>query len=284
LGEDGINISGGQQQLIAFARALYRSPSLLLLDEPTSAMDTKTEQFVINLLQERANQFAILLVTHREHLAKISNRVYLLGQGRAIVRTISDTQQYSKLSEIVGQDHLTNTNSELCQMVESGRLQSTILWGQAGIGKTTILKILIEGKHFVYVDARYKTGEELSQLINLTDAPIIAIDELQRIDEKVAKNLTEAIEQGKILIATTTFNPESLAERYPFVSSCKTFELHPPKREDFYTIAQRIAPQQVDTAILDEIIDTIEGVSIRRFIKVLNFYIKVKHSNRGISL
>lgn len=81
LGEDGINISGGQQQLIAFARTLYRRPSLLLLDEPTSAMDSKTEQFIINLLQAKADQFAILMVTHRKHLAKISNRVYFLDNG-----------------------------------------------------------------------------------------------------------------------------------------------------------------------------------------------------------
>ncbi|MDR0864765.1 MAG: ATP-binding cassette domain-containing protein, partial [Candidatus Symbiothrix sp.] len=81
LGEDGINISGGQQQLIAIARALYRQPSLLLLDEPTSAMDTKTEQFIINLLQQKANQFAILMVTHRMYLAKISNRIYHLENG-----------------------------------------------------------------------------------------------------------------------------------------------------------------------------------------------------------
>lgn len=78
LGEDGINISGGQQQLIALARALYRFPALLLLDEPTSAMDTKTEQFVINLLQQKVNQLAILMVTHRLYLAEISNRIYHL--------------------------------------------------------------------------------------------------------------------------------------------------------------------------------------------------------------
>lgn len=77
LGEDGVHISGGQQQLIALARALYRRPQLLLLDEPTSAMDTKTEQFVINLLKRHKEQYAALLVTHRTHLAAISDRVYL---------------------------------------------------------------------------------------------------------------------------------------------------------------------------------------------------------------
>lgn len=82
VGEDGINLSGGQQQLIALARALYRQPSVLLLDEPTSAMDTKTEQFVIDLLQQHKAQYAIVLVTHRTHLASISDRVYVLANGK----------------------------------------------------------------------------------------------------------------------------------------------------------------------------------------------------------
>ena len=81
LGEDGVNISGGQQQLIALARTLYRRPALLLLDEPTAAMDAQTERFVINLLKKRANQFAVIMVTHRLHLADISTRVYRLENG-----------------------------------------------------------------------------------------------------------------------------------------------------------------------------------------------------------
>jgi len=84
LGEDGVHISGGQQQLIALARALYRQPSLLLLDEPTSAMDSKTEQFVINLLQNRKDQYGILLVTHRIYLANLSDRVYRLENGSCL--------------------------------------------------------------------------------------------------------------------------------------------------------------------------------------------------------
>ncbi|MDR1583321.1 MAG: peptidase domain-containing ABC transporter [Prevotellaceae bacterium] len=78
LGEDGINISGGQKQLIALARALYCKPLLLLLDEPTSAMDTQTEQFVMDLLKRHKDQYAILLVTHRMHWSNLSNRVYIM--------------------------------------------------------------------------------------------------------------------------------------------------------------------------------------------------------------
>ncbi|GHT71768.1 hypothetical protein FACS189455_4300 [Bacteroidia bacterium] len=82
LGEDGIKISGGQQQLIALARALYRRPAILLMDEPTSAMDIKTEQFVTDLLKKHKEQYATLLVTHRTHLAGISDRVYELMNGK----------------------------------------------------------------------------------------------------------------------------------------------------------------------------------------------------------
>ena len=83
VGEDGINLSGGQQQLVALARALYRQPILLLLDEPTSSMDSKTETFVMDLIKRKAEQFATLLVTHRSHLAEYADRVYVF-EGQSI--------------------------------------------------------------------------------------------------------------------------------------------------------------------------------------------------------
>lgn len=93
LGEDGINISGGQRQLIALARALYRKPSLLFLDEPTASMDTKTEQFVIDLLHKNVNNFAVLMVTHRLYLEKSSTRSYHLSNGK-IVNNISTYEKF----------------------------------------------------------------------------------------------------------------------------------------------------------------------------------------------
>ncbi|WP_338870400.1 peptidase domain-containing ABC transporter [Spirosoma sp. SC4-14] len=81
LGEDGIAISGGQQQLVALARALYRKPQLLLLDEPTAAMDRHTEQFVVDLLEQLRPQVTILLITHKATLIQSANQVYVLQQG-----------------------------------------------------------------------------------------------------------------------------------------------------------------------------------------------------------
>ncbi|MFN7118592.1 MAG: peptidase domain-containing ABC transporter [Saprospiraceae bacterium] len=81
LGEGGINLSGGQQQIVALARALYRKPQLLLLDEPTSALDRNTEAFVLNLLQQLKPDTAILVTTHRLKTARCADRIYLIENG-----------------------------------------------------------------------------------------------------------------------------------------------------------------------------------------------------------
>ncbi len=82
LGEDGINISGGQQQLVSFARALYRNPKVLLLDEPTSSMDAEAEEFVISVLNKYKSNSMIVLVTHKIRPAKESDRIYIISKGK----------------------------------------------------------------------------------------------------------------------------------------------------------------------------------------------------------
>jgi ABC-type bacteriocin/lantibiotic exporter with double-glycine peptidase domain len=82
LGEEGINLSGGQKQLIALMRALYKKPKVLLLDEFTSAMDRKTEKFVLNLLNKLNPELSIIFISHRLHsLPKIADRIYVLENG-----------------------------------------------------------------------------------------------------------------------------------------------------------------------------------------------------------
>src|SRR5699024_10100190 len=82
LGEEGANISGGQQQLVALARALYQQPDLLLLDEATSAMDRETEQEMLQLLMNLKNKMGIILVSHRVQSTKLADRMYILEEGR----------------------------------------------------------------------------------------------------------------------------------------------------------------------------------------------------------
>ncbi|MCF8359006.1 MAG: peptidase domain-containing ABC transporter [Prolixibacteraceae bacterium] len=82
LGEQGINISGGQKQLVGLARALWSKPKFLILDEPTSAMDRNTENFVLNLLDNLKTEICIILVTHRIKIARFSDRIYILENGQ----------------------------------------------------------------------------------------------------------------------------------------------------------------------------------------------------------
>jgi ABC-type bacteriocin/lantibiotic exporter with double-glycine peptidase domain len=82
LGEQGINISGGQKQLVGLARALWSKPKFLILDEPTSAMDRNTENFVLNLLDKLKTDICIILVTHRIKIARFSDRIYILENGQ----------------------------------------------------------------------------------------------------------------------------------------------------------------------------------------------------------
>lgn len=81
LGEDGINISGGQRQIVALIRALYQQPQLLLLDEATAAMDKKTESIIMELLQQFKDQMGILFITHRMKVAAQCNHIFLLENG-----------------------------------------------------------------------------------------------------------------------------------------------------------------------------------------------------------
>lgn len=83
LGEEGINLSGGQKQIIALARALYNNPQLLLLDEVTAAMDRATEKFVLNLLSHLKSKIAVIFISHRLHILKnISDKIYVLEDGK----------------------------------------------------------------------------------------------------------------------------------------------------------------------------------------------------------
>ncbi len=79
IGEEGINLSGGQKQIIALARVLYKKPQLLILDEATAAMDRNTENFTMNLFEKIKPQCAILFISHRLNtLKKISDTIYVL--------------------------------------------------------------------------------------------------------------------------------------------------------------------------------------------------------------
>jgi ATP-binding cassette subfamily C protein LapB len=85
--ERGEGLSGGQRQSINLARALLHDPNLLVLDEPTSSMDTATEKSVIDRLKAWAGTRTLVMVTHRNTLLELADRVLVMDQGAVMADT-----------------------------------------------------------------------------------------------------------------------------------------------------------------------------------------------------
>ena len=81
-------LSGGQQQRVAIARALATKPAIVLADEPTGNLDSRTSQDVMGLLKITSERFSqtIVMITHNEELAQLADRVIRIEDGRIISR------------------------------------------------------------------------------------------------------------------------------------------------------------------------------------------------------
>lgn len=84
IGEEGMSLSGGQRQRLALARAIAAKPAVLLLDDPLSALDTKTEETVTARLREVLQGTTTLIVAHRTSTVALADRVALLDDGRVV--------------------------------------------------------------------------------------------------------------------------------------------------------------------------------------------------------
>ncbi len=81
-------LSGGQQQRVAIARALAAAPAIILADEPTGNLDSKTSQDVMGLLKITSEQFSqtIVMITHNEEIAQMADRIIRIEDGRIVSR------------------------------------------------------------------------------------------------------------------------------------------------------------------------------------------------------
>jgi ATP-binding cassette subfamily B multidrug efflux pump len=86
VGERGVQLSGGQKQRIALARALVWEPKILVLDDPLSAVDAKTERAILEAIERQAEKRTVVLVTHRVAAAARCDQIIVLDQGKVIER------------------------------------------------------------------------------------------------------------------------------------------------------------------------------------------------------
>jgi ABC-type multidrug transport system fused ATPase/permease subunit len=84
VGERGVRLSGGQRQRIGMARAMYHQPSVLVLDEATSSLDTETEKGVMQAVQALQGDKTVIIVAHRLSTVEYCDRLYRLDAGRIV--------------------------------------------------------------------------------------------------------------------------------------------------------------------------------------------------------
>jgi ATP-binding cassette subfamily B protein len=109
VGERGVTLSGGQRQRVALARALLQRPSVLVLDDALSAVDTNTEASILAALEERRGRQTTILIAHRLSTVALADRIFVLDRGRIVQEGDHDTLRrapgpYARLWRIQTED------------------------------------------------------------------------------------------------------------------------------------------------------------------------------------
>ena len=84
IGERGITLSGGQRQRLALANALYRDPEILILDEATSNLDTKSEKFIQQAIESLSGNITIIAIAHRLNTISNADNIIVMDKGMII--------------------------------------------------------------------------------------------------------------------------------------------------------------------------------------------------------
>ncbi len=145
----------------------------------------------------------------------------------------------TSLDDYIGQEHLVGPNGVIRQMIETGRVNSFILWGPPGVGKTTLAKIIAAQTEVPFytlsaVTSGVKDVREIldrckadSQSMFVKGRPILFIDEIHRFNKSQQDSLLGAVENGTVtLIGATTENPSFEVIR-PLLSRAQVYTLKP---------------------------------------------------------
>lgn len=155
-----------------------------------------------------------------------------------------------QLSDIIGQTHLLGDHAPISRMIVMNQLPSLILHGEAGIGKTTLARLLANavGREFHLLSALDLTVKELRELIDGSKgmaggldfgSPVLFIDEIHRFNKAQQDALLGAVESGKItLIGATTENP-SFSVNNALLSRCQVYRLEPLTVDELVQVLQR---------------------------------------------
>ncbi len=96
--EGGTELSGGQWQKIALARAFFRNAPILILDEPTAAIDAKAESEIFNRVEKLSKDKTVIIISHRFSTVRNADKIYVIDNGR-----IEESGSHEQLMQLNGQ-------------------------------------------------------------------------------------------------------------------------------------------------------------------------------------
>lgn len=159
-------LSGGEQQRVAIAIALANQPKLLLADEPTGAVDTKTASQILDVFRElnRSLGVTIIIVTHDRQLSRKVDRVVAIRDGRTsseFIRKKSYAEELKELEEIKeDREQEEETHEELIVLDRAGRLQIPREYlEKIGVQGTNKVKLELEGNRIVLFNPDEKEND-----------------------------------------------------------------------------------------------------------------------------
>lgn len=181
----------------------------------------------------------------------------------------------ASLEDYIGQRHLVGENGIIRKMIESGRINSFILWGPPGVGKTTLAKIIAKATDasFYTLSAVTSGVKEVRDVIEkckaesksmfATARPILFIDEIHRFSKNQQDSLLGAVEQGVVtLIGATTENPSFEVIR-PLLSRSQVYTLKPLDVEDLEALLKNALDK--DPILKKRKVEVVEKTALFRY-------------------
>ena len=172
---------------------------------------------------------------------------------QGMAEPLAERMRPQTLDDYVGQQHLVGEGAVLRKMIESGHINSFILWGPPGVGKTTLAQIVASRLHvpFYTLSAVTSGVKDVREVIERARngkffnaaSPILFIDEIHRFSKSQQDSLLRAVERGVVtLIAATTENPSFEIIR-PLLSRCQLYTLKPLDKDDLLQLLHRALTQ-----------------------------------------
>ncbi len=216
------------------------------------------------------------------------------------MQPLAERMRPTSLDGYIGQQHLVGEGAVLRRMIESGRINSFILWGPPGVGKTTLAQIIAHTLQVPFytlsavtsgvkdvrdVIERARSGRFFSQA-----SPILFIDEIHRFSKSQQDSLLGAVEQGVVtLIGATTENPSFEVIR-PLLSRCAVYVLKPLQSDDLLDLAMRALTQDSELqqrhVTLDETTALLRysGGDARKLLNILELVVEAEPEDADIHI